>query len=337
MPTTEFIRNGQLAASHSNHRGDVIARTDHRGNMNWFARYLAYGTRFDEVGATYDRQRANTKDEEEDLNLLNEGFRYRDLETGTFLTRDPIGFGDGPNVYCYVHCNPITRFDAWGLSVNATTTTDPDDGSTQTDYEIEAEIIFEVDLSDEEQEQYKQDIIDALMETYNGKEGDHSWSLSEDDLKITIGTSASEVSENNHMIIVTSNDKMPGKDPGTGATPAGLAEKGGGAMWLNTSKSDSRTAGHESTHWFGTKDNEGFSNVPDNKGVNGNITYQSNTAGKHSRELTSGIVDQMQSNVNAPGAVNNNLGPRTDTSKPVDPGNQSELKAARHKPRTYVY
>jgi len=40
---------------------------------------------------------------------------YRDLETGTFLTRDPIGYADGPNVYCYVHCNPITRFDALGL------------------------------------------------------------------------------------------------------------------------------------------------------------------------------------------------------------------------------
>ncbi len=83
--------------------------------MNWFSRYLAYGTRFDEVGATYDRQRENTKDEEEDLNLLNEGFRYRDLEHGVWLSLDPIGFGDGPNVYCYVHCNPITHFDALGL------------------------------------------------------------------------------------------------------------------------------------------------------------------------------------------------------------------------------
>ncbi len=42
--------------------------------------------------------------------------RYRDLETGTYLTRDPIGYGDGPNIYCYVHCNPITQFDAFGLS-----------------------------------------------------------------------------------------------------------------------------------------------------------------------------------------------------------------------------
>ena len=35
-----------------------------------------------------------------------EGFRYRDLETGTFITRDPLGFVDGPNVYTYVRQNP---------------------------------------------------------------------------------------------------------------------------------------------------------------------------------------------------------------------------------------
>jgi len=37
-----------------------------------------------------DRQKANTK-EEDPTGLLNEGFRYRDLETGVFITRDPIG------------------------------------------------------------------------------------------------------------------------------------------------------------------------------------------------------------------------------------------------------
>ncbi len=52
----------------------------------------------------------------EDLNLLNEGMRWRDLEHGVWLSLDPIGFGDGPNMYCYVHCNPINAFDAWGLN-----------------------------------------------------------------------------------------------------------------------------------------------------------------------------------------------------------------------------
>ncbi len=109
------VRNGQLEASHSNHRGDVTIRTDNMGNINWFARYNAYGTRFNEVGATYDRQRGNTKDEEENLYLLNQGMRWDDIVHGVWLSKDPAGFGDGPNLYLYVHCNPINNFDPLGL------------------------------------------------------------------------------------------------------------------------------------------------------------------------------------------------------------------------------
>lgn len=102
--------------SHANHRGDVIARSNQDKGLTSFALYEAYGTRPYEWGSDPDRQKANTKEEESDLGLLNEGMRFRDLETGVFLTRDPIGYGDGPNVYCYVKCNPITRFDPWGLN-----------------------------------------------------------------------------------------------------------------------------------------------------------------------------------------------------------------------------
>ena len=49
------------------------------------------------------------------LSSLSPSHAFRDLETGTFLTRDPIGYADGPNVYCYVHCNPIIYFDPVGL------------------------------------------------------------------------------------------------------------------------------------------------------------------------------------------------------------------------------
>ena len=41
--------------------------------------------------------------------------RYRDLETGSFITRDPLGFVDGPNLYSYVRQNPWTAFDPEGL------------------------------------------------------------------------------------------------------------------------------------------------------------------------------------------------------------------------------
>jgi hypothetical protein len=42
--------------------------------------------------------------------------RYRDLEFAAFLTRDPAGFVDGPNVYTYVRQNPWTYFDPLGLA-----------------------------------------------------------------------------------------------------------------------------------------------------------------------------------------------------------------------------
>jgi RHS repeat-associated protein len=47
--------------------------------------------------------------------LNNEGHRYRDLEKGEFISRDPMGFVDGPNVYCYVRQNPWSGFDPEGL------------------------------------------------------------------------------------------------------------------------------------------------------------------------------------------------------------------------------
>ena len=47
--------------------------------------------------------------------VLFEGFRYRCLETGVFITRDPLGFVDGPNLYTYVLQNPWTYFDPEGL------------------------------------------------------------------------------------------------------------------------------------------------------------------------------------------------------------------------------
>ncbi|MEM1060622.1 MAG: RHS repeat-associated core domain-containing protein, partial [Verrucomicrobiota bacterium] len=100
------------------HRGDVIAKTDAAGLLTWQSQYEAFGTRPDEAenpaAPNLDRQKANSKDEDP-TGLLNEGFRYRDLETGTFISRDPLGLVDGPNIYTYVRQNPWTMFDPKGL------------------------------------------------------------------------------------------------------------------------------------------------------------------------------------------------------------------------------
>ncbi|RYD60417.1 MAG: RHS repeat-associated core domain-containing protein, partial [Verrucomicrobiaceae bacterium] len=108
------IRSGAVRFSHSNSRGDVVAQTDSSGALSYQSIYEAYGQRTLENGFSSDRQKANTK-EEDPTGLLNEGFRYRDLELGCFINRDPAGFVDGPNLYAYVRQNPWSKFDPEGL------------------------------------------------------------------------------------------------------------------------------------------------------------------------------------------------------------------------------
>jgi RHS repeat-associated protein len=98
-----------------NGRGDVVAQSDIDGTTTWAASYQADGRRTAEAGTNIERHRACTK-EEDPTGLLNEGFRYRDMETGTFISRDPLGLVDGPNVYCYVRQNPWTMWDPEGLT-----------------------------------------------------------------------------------------------------------------------------------------------------------------------------------------------------------------------------
>jgi RHS repeat-associated protein len=109
------IRSGVPSFNFYDSRGDVTTKTSAAGAVTWETAYEAFGNETVSSGTTpADRQRASTK-EQDPTGFLNEGFRYRDLSTGTFLTRDPIGFKAGLNNYTYVHQNPWTRFDPEGL------------------------------------------------------------------------------------------------------------------------------------------------------------------------------------------------------------------------------
>jgi RHS repeat-associated protein len=50
-----------------------------------------------------------------DLDLIYFGIRYYSPTLGRWITQDPIGSTDGPNLYAYVHNNPLTHHDAYGL------------------------------------------------------------------------------------------------------------------------------------------------------------------------------------------------------------------------------
>ena len=49
-------------------------------------------------------------------NLIYFGHRFYDLDLGRWLTPDPAGFVDSPNLYLYVLNNPLNRLDLFGLS-----------------------------------------------------------------------------------------------------------------------------------------------------------------------------------------------------------------------------
>ncbi|MES2708703.1 MAG: DUF5615 family PIN-like protein [Verrucomicrobiota bacterium] len=98
-------------------RGDVTDFANITGKPVFRSTYRAFGEHSDQGSAVPSvRQRASTKEEESALGLLNEGFRWRDIRTGTFLSRDPAGFVDGPNLYSYVRQNPWSAFDPEGLA-----------------------------------------------------------------------------------------------------------------------------------------------------------------------------------------------------------------------------
>jgi RHS repeat-associated protein len=104
---------GDLFSAVTSHRGDIVALLDGAGQTVETMRYSAYGQidhfgealspwaisgkRFDATGFTYF------------------GLRYYSPPLMRWLSPDPAGFTDGPNLYCYCWNNPLTFMDWLGM------------------------------------------------------------------------------------------------------------------------------------------------------------------------------------------------------------------------------
>ena len=73
--------------------------------------YTAFGEQLS--GTTVSPWRFASKRTEQ--GLIYFGRRYYNPTLGRFITQDPEGFHDGPNLYAYVHNRPLTHFDLYGL------------------------------------------------------------------------------------------------------------------------------------------------------------------------------------------------------------------------------
>lgn len=104
-------------------QGNVSALLDLSGNVIEKYRYTAFGEEqiFDAAGQIKEDScnpwRFASKRHDSETGFVYYGRRYYAPDVGRWVTSDPIGFADGPNLYAYVRNNPLTLFDLYGLAV----------------------------------------------------------------------------------------------------------------------------------------------------------------------------------------------------------------------------
>jgi RHS repeat-associated protein len=105
------------------HRGNITALVDTTTRqVHETYRYSAFGEEqlFDAHGSPQatvcNPWRFASKRFDPETGFVFFGRRYYSPRTGRFLTPDPIGFSDGPNLYAYVHNSPLVLIDPYGLT-----------------------------------------------------------------------------------------------------------------------------------------------------------------------------------------------------------------------------
>lgn len=77
--------------------------------------YTPFGGKYGNTGEEITRKFTG-HDWDTEARLYHTAYRQYSPDTGRWLTRDPLGMVDGPNVYAYVVNNPVSMFDALGLA-----------------------------------------------------------------------------------------------------------------------------------------------------------------------------------------------------------------------------
>ena len=96
------------------HNGNVMVLMDLEGKLVQSYGYTAFGEE-NLQEPPLSPWRYSSKRVDEETGLVYFGRRYYDTQLGRWITPDPKGFGDGPNLYAYVHNSPLFHFDLYGL------------------------------------------------------------------------------------------------------------------------------------------------------------------------------------------------------------------------------
>ena len=100
------------------HNGNVACLIDPT-NIPLTYRYSAYGEEETSLLAS-NPWRFASKRLDPETGFIFFGHRYYDPALGRFITTDPTGYDDGPNLYAYVRNNPLLSTDLYGLNFHHT-------------------------------------------------------------------------------------------------------------------------------------------------------------------------------------------------------------------------
>lgn len=115
----------QLYIPLHDHNGNVRVLLDPSGNVIETYRYTSFGeeTIFDADGNPLIQSKVGnpwrfcSKHIDDETGFVYFGRRYYAPQIGRWITADPLGFDEGPNLYAYVMNCPLTHVDLYGLAI----------------------------------------------------------------------------------------------------------------------------------------------------------------------------------------------------------------------------
>jgi RHS repeat-associated protein len=104
---------------YGNHLGSASLELDDTGQVISYEEYYPYGSTSYQAGRSsaetgLKRYRLTGMERDEESGLNYHRARYYAIWLGRWVSCDPLGVGDGPNVYAYCNSNPVNRTDVSG-------------------------------------------------------------------------------------------------------------------------------------------------------------------------------------------------------------------------------
>jgi len=127
---TTTVNTPYIRYQHSNHLGTTCLEMDENANIISYEEYYPFGsTSYQALNSNYNpvakRYRYTGKERDEESGLYYYGARYYAPWLCRWTAADPIGIGDGVNIYAFVRDNPVIFSDSNGNSIFPAFIVDP--------------------------------------------------------------------------------------------------------------------------------------------------------------------------------------------------------------------